>query len=144
MPSYAGFYVTPNDWTDWMRTRSSLPPSPAIAKSLIEQEFRRLKVHKYLVVTMVPVPPSEPDERNYRRHLMVYRQWSEKREYLPPRADADHNGPAVLDQLMGLKVSEWRTHWHNEDSLDSPYEAEFLEPGTQEDAAEKRRRKQEV
>ncbi|CAE7127383.1 unnamed protein product [Rhizoctonia solani] len=142
MPSYAGFYVVPDDWTVWLRAHTSLPlpPSAAMAESRIDDELRRLKVRKYLAVKMVPPPASECVKCD--SHLMIYRQCSEKREYLPPRVEADHNGPAVIDQLLGLKVSEWRTIWYNNDSHEPSYEAEFLEPGTREDANERRRRKQ--
>ncbi|CAE6456034.1 unnamed protein product [Rhizoctonia solani] len=80
---------------------------------------------------MVPTPPPEPGK--FGDGMMVYRQFSEKREYLPPLAKVDFNGPKTLDRLIGLKVSEWRTIWFNEDSVDVPYEAEFLKPENPED-----------
>ncbi|KAG8758315.1 hypothetical protein FRC11_003895 [Ceratobasidium sp. 423] len=77
---------------------------------------------------MVPVPPSEP--RSSDDGLMVHRRWSEEREYLSQRTDSklDFNGPRVLECAIGLKASEWRTIWFNDESSRAPYEAKFLKP----------------
>ncbi|KDN40568.1 hypothetical protein RSAG8_08040, partial [Rhizoctonia solani AG-8 WAC10335] len=129
MPSYAGFYVSPDDWADWLRPRCPLPPphGPADAESMIYRALcEQNNVGKYFAVLMVPTPPSESEK--CKKAVMVYRLFSEKREYIAPRAKVDMNGPKVLDRLIGLKVSEWRTIWYNENSSDPPYEAEFLKP----------------
>ncbi|KDN40573.1 hypothetical protein RSAG8_08045, partial [Rhizoctonia solani AG-8 WAC10335] len=128
MPAYAGFYVSPDDWADWLRLHCPLPPphGPADAESTIYEALCEQNVGKYFAVLMVPTPPSESEKCDEGERLS--RLFSEKREYIAPRAKVDMNGPKVLDRLIGLKVSEWRTIWYNENSFDPPYEAEFLKP----------------
>ncbi|KAH7344668.1 hypothetical protein B0J17DRAFT_623997 [Rhizoctonia solani] len=128
MPSFAGFYV-------WLRTRSPSFSSvgPGTAEIRIEDVLRRKKIDKWFAVTTVPTPPSEPGEFNHA--LMVYRQCSDKREYIPPHADAkvDMNGPDILERKLRLKVSEWRTIWLDGKSTDPSYNAELLSPKPAED-----------
>ncbi|CAE7087678.1 unnamed protein product, partial [Rhizoctonia solani] len=78
MPSYAGFYVAPDDWADWLRTHTTvpLPHGAALAEIEVEEALEIKKIAKYLEVTMVPIPPSEPKDF---RALMIYRQSSKKR-----------------------------------------------------------------
>ncbi|CAE6436827.1 unnamed protein product [Rhizoctonia solani] len=128
MVSHAGFYVTPEDWADWVRPRCPPVPPPGVADAewLIEEALREQGVEKYFAVTSVPTPPSGSEK--CKNAVMTYRLHSEKRKYIAPRARVDSNGPEVMQRLIRLKASEWRTHWHNGQSRDPPYEAEFLKP----------------
>ncbi|CAE6522889.1 unnamed protein product [Rhizoctonia solani] len=136
MPTYAGFYVTPQDWADWLRPRYPSDPSPfsppgaADAEILITNELRQKKAGKFFAVTVVPDLSSQPGKFN--NDSMIYRLFSEKREYLAPRADSDIdlNGPRVLKHLIRLNAPGWQTIWYDEDSVLAPYGAEFLAPGT--------------
>ncbi|CAE6429297.1 unnamed protein product [Rhizoctonia solani] len=129
MPSYAGFYVTPQDWNDWVRPRSDQPAnSAATAERFIEEALREKKLGKFFAAEMVPTPPSEPGE--FADGVMVCRRWSKKRKYLSQRVGSklDFNGQQVLERAIGLKTTEWRTIWSNDDATKPPYEAEFLQP----------------
>lgn len=61
--------------------------------------------------------------------MMIYKRRSKNRRvYLPPRdsSDDDLGGKQLLEDLLGLAVSEWKTIWFDEDAIDSA--PEFLAP----------------
>ncbi|KDN35691.1 hypothetical protein RSAG8_11370, partial [Rhizoctonia solani AG-8 WAC10335] len=129
MPTFAGYYVAPDDWVDWLRPRCpQYSLDPGMAEVLIQEAINEKKFGKYLAVIMVTSPESVPGR--FKQGMMVYRVSSDKREYIHPRADSkiDLNGSRGLERLFGLKTSEWRSYWYNPNSLEMPYEAEFLEP----------------
>ncbi|CAE6530058.1 hypothetical protein RSOLAG22IIIB_04618 [Rhizoctonia solani] len=129
MPSYAGFYVTPEDWFNWIHPRRpKLSHSVWCAESLIEQEIWRKRAGNFFAVTAVPSPECTPGNLVF--GLIVYRRYSEEREYLKPRRDSkiDMNGPLVLERLIGLKASKWKTVWYDSETPGAPHKAEFLSP----------------
>ncbi|KAL5639112.1 hypothetical protein ACGC1H_006586 [Rhizoctonia solani] len=135
MASYAGFYVTPKAWTEWLKSNlttyqeSSLNPYRAETK--IDEALRRKHLEKHFMVVMVPVPPSEEADYIDEAHtLMIVRIIDSRRAYIPPRPDSiiDKMGPQILRKKIGLEVEGWRTMWYDENSCVPPYGACFLEP----------------
>ncbi|KAL5640418.1 hypothetical protein ACGC1H_007613 [Rhizoctonia solani] len=136
MVSYAGFYVTPKAWTEWLKSHltyayqaSSLNPYRAEMK--IHETLRQKHLEKHFAVVMVRVPPSEEaDYINEARTLMIVRIVNDRRVYIPPRPDSmvDKLGPQILWNKIGLKVEGWRTIWYNRYSYQPPYDSQFLEP----------------
>ncbi|QRW25850.1 hypothetical protein RhiXN_10940 [Rhizoctonia solani] len=130
MPTYPGFYLSPQAWDDWVRSQNTLLPrwGPGNAEDMIKRELRKHKMKKYFAVIQVPTPLSEPGESSV--GLMIYRQCSPRRVYLAPHADAkaDVFGPQILQSLIGVTTSEWRCIWFKNYSTKPRFEAEFLEP----------------
>ncbi|KAG8745371.1 hypothetical protein FRC10_008230 [Ceratobasidium sp. 414] len=129
MPSLGGFYMSPVAWMEWLHTQN--PPykqlGPPTAEVMILRKMSEKNIRNLFNVDMVPIPVTEPQERTW--GLMVYRRRDkQQRVYLPPRdeSEVDQAGKQMLEELIGLKVSEWCTLWYDAQSEDEY--AEFLVP----------------
>ncbi|CAE6530719.1 unnamed protein product [Rhizoctonia solani] len=134
MTAYAGFYVTPEAWTDWVRSNPKCPTwewGVTVAQDMIEDALDEKKIGDYFGVEIVPVPPSDPGYTEDPRALMLVRRTEPRRAYIAQRLDSrcDLYGRRLIKYLLGLEASEWRTMWYNEMSCTPPYETEFLKPG---------------
>ncbi|CAE6422940.1 hypothetical protein RSOLAG22IIIB_04556 [Rhizoctonia solani] len=141
MAAYAGFYATPEAWSDWMRSSPSCPDwqwGDTTTELILNRVLGEKKLGKHFYAELVPVPPSEPGCQDELFGMMLVRRKRPRRAYIAqkPNSKYDLTGQQMLKELIGLEVSGWKTMWYNGKSQWPPYEAQFLEPG---DSTKKRK-----
>ncbi|CAE6503022.1 unnamed protein product [Rhizoctonia solani] len=147
MPSFGGFYVVSFVSSPYTLhpTRLHLesrclagrgtprnPPyerwgSPA-AEGMISKALWENGLGKTFRVTMVPVPASEPEDRDW--GLIIYTKRSKKPGCFLQRPDsqADLNGKQMLQDILELMTTNWINLWYKENSTVEPFESQFMEP----------------
>ncbi|CAE6516899.1 unnamed protein product [Rhizoctonia solani] len=131
MPSYGGFYVSPNVWRAWAAPRN--PPYKGWGSTAVEEMIHKALwdhgIGELFRVTIVPVPKSEPEDKDWA--VMVYTKRNSKKPLYflqRPDSNADLNGKQMLQDIIGLETTDWVTVWYDGNSTTKPFDSQFTQP----------------
>ncbi|KAG8738771.1 hypothetical protein FRC10_006488 [Ceratobasidium sp. 414] len=146
MPSLAGLYAvtltmwlmqTPEACREWVGIHCpekrafalTQPVGAGVVEGQILQFLRETGRRGLLRDARRIVPPGSSDDpyAYVPLGLMLVRRSKRQKMYIPPNeSNFDQNGKALVEQHFGLKVSDWKVVWFDND--DPALLSEFLEP----------------
>ncbi|KAG8699219.1 hypothetical protein FRC08_005434 [Ceratobasidium sp. 394] len=133
MPSFAGFYATPEECTEWLKKHAPevIEKYPTASTGAVirkvDEFMERKRVRRLFLAKRVPLPlEGKGDPSNAPDVLMLCRHSSMHKEYIAPDPARELPLRGLVESEFGLKVSEWAVIWYSENDPDMA--AEFLSP----------------
>ncbi|KAG8738111.1 hypothetical protein FRC10_007278 [Ceratobasidium sp. 414] len=137
MPSFAGFYATPEQCVTWLKEYAPeiIEKNPKASTGAVvrkaEEFMKRKHIRGLFFVEAVPLPlEGKGDPDNAPDVVMLCRRSSARKEYFAPDPVREVPLRELVETVFGLKVSEWAVIWYSGE--DPHMAAEFVFPAISE------------